>query len=55
LFNPRLDSWDQHFLLEEALIIAKTPIGQVTTNLLRLNDNERLVERALLQRVGKYP
>jgi ribosomal protein S28E/S33 len=30
-------------------------IGQVTIQLLRLNDEERIIERAVLQLIGEYP
>ena len=55
LFNPRLDRWDEHFEIVGARIVGRTPIGNVTAVLLRLNDNERLLERSLLQQVGLYP
>jgi hypothetical protein len=55
LFNPRLDRWDEHFVIEGARIVGLTPIGQVTATLLRLNDDERLLERSLLQQAGQYP
>jgi hypothetical protein len=38
--------------MEGAGIVGLTPIGQVTANLLRLNDGERLIERILLLQVG---
>jgi hypothetical protein len=52
LFNPRVDRWDEHFVMEGARIIGLTPIGQVTVTLLRFNEDERLLERILLQRAG---
>ena len=52
LFNPRVDSWPEHFLFQGTRIIGRTPVGQVTVTLLKLNENERLLERALLQKVG---
>jgi hypothetical protein len=54
LFNPRLDQWDEHFVMDGARIVGRTPIGQVTVILLRFNENERLLERALLQQAGRY-
>lgn len=54
LFNPRLDRWDEHFLMDDARIIGITPIGEVTVTLLRFNDHERLMERSLLQRGGSW-
>jgi HNH endonuclease len=55
LFNPRKDEWGKHFRIDGARIIGLTLIGQVTVSLLQLNHDERLLERELLQRAGKYP
>jgi HNH endonuclease len=55
LFNPRMDHWNDHFVIEGARIIGLTPIGQITAALLRLNDDERLLERSLLKQAGHYP
>jgi|SRR5580704_8027060 hypothetical protein len=55
LFNPRRDRWDNHFKLDGSRIVGLTLIGQVTVSLLQLNHEERLLERELLQRAGKYP
>lgn len=55
LFNPRQDSWWEHFQLEGPLIRALTPIAGVTVRLLRLNAPERLEERRILQSLGRYP
>ena len=54
-FNPRIEQWQEHFSLEGAHIVGLTEIGQVTIKLLRLNDEERIVERAVLQLIGEYP
>jgi hypothetical protein len=55
LFNPRRDGWTNHFSLDGARIVGLTLIGQVTVSLLQLNHEERLQERELLQKAGKYP
>jgi hypothetical protein len=57
LFNPRLDSWPEHFELEEggALIVPRSAIGEATIRLLGLNLRDRLLERETLQEVGRYP
>ena len=55
LFNPRIDCWEDHFALEGSLIVGRTDVAQVTVNILRLNDPERLAERVLLQQIGEYP
>lgn len=55
LFNPRIDSWHEHFSLAGASITSRTVIGEVTARLLHFNNDERLLERALLKRLGQYP
>jgi hypothetical protein len=55
LFNPRRDRWDEHFRIDGPRIVGLTLIGQVTVSLLQFNQDERLLERDLLQRAGKYP
>ena len=54
LFNPRVQVWVVHFTLEKFRIVGKTPEGRATVQLLRLNAAERLVQRQLLIRVGRY-
>jgi hypothetical protein len=53
LFNPRSDRWDEHFVIDGARIVGLTPIGILTVALLRFNDDERILERTLLQRATK--
>jgi hypothetical protein len=55
LFNPRVQTWSEHFTLTAAHIIGKTPIGRATVALLRLNDPARLLERQRLLAAGRYP
>jgi hypothetical protein len=45
LFNPRAQVWTEHFAYEQERIIGLTPEGRTTVNLLRLNSEERLIER----------
>jgi hypothetical protein len=54
LFNPRIDRWDEHFRLEDALIVPLTPEGRVTEFLLQLNRFDRLEIRKLALRHGRY-
>ncbi|MCC6801311.1 MAG: HNH endonuclease, partial [Anaerolineae bacterium] len=54
LFHPRRDVWQQHFRFDAGEIHALTPQGQITIRLLRLNDEERIVERLRLWRLGRY-
>ena len=54
LFDPRNDRWDEHFRVEGAVIRSLTRVGEATSMLLRLNTDERIMERKLLQRLGRY-
>ncbi len=49
LFNPRRQVWAEHFALEGEQIIGLTAEGRATVSLLRLNNNDRLIERRSLQ------
>lgn len=55
LFHPRKHRWRDHFRFEGATIQPLTPEGRVTVFLLRLNDPDRIIERALLIELGRYP
>ena len=55
LFNPRSDRWKDHFRLVGAVIQPLTATGEATARLLRLNAAERVVERNVLQGLGRYP
>lgn len=54
-YNPRTDHWGDHFSLADNTIRPRTPIGEVTAVILGFNRPERLVEREVLQTVGRYP
>ncbi len=55
LFNPRRQSWQDHFAIEAGLILPQTPIGRVTILVLQLNRPGRVKVRAKLTEVGLYP
>lgn len=55
LFNPRVQSWADHFALEGARVVGLTPTGRATVSLLALNAPIRLVERQALIAQGLYP
>jgi len=55
LFNPRIDRWEDHFRLREAVVEPLTEIGEVTARLLRFNSPDRVIQRWALQQVGAYP
>jgi hypothetical protein len=54
-FNPRTQNWNEHFKLEGTLIIPLTPQGRVTVLLLQLNTDDRIIKRAELIALGRYP
>jgi hypothetical protein len=52
LFNPRTDHWHEHFWLDGAVIVGRTPQGRATVELLRMNDEKRLGLRIELADAG---
>lgn len=54
-FNPRVDQWAAHFVLDGIIIVARSDIGEVTARILDFNNEERLFERQTLQAIGRYP
>jgi hypothetical protein len=49
LFNPRIDTWSDHFRIEDAVILGTTAIGRITVHLLAMNAASRLeVRRAAI-------
>jgi hypothetical protein len=55
LFHPRRQRWEDHFRLDGANIVPLTPIGRATAFLLQLNSIERVQERIMLLKLGRYP
>ena len=55
LFDPRQDSWDHHFVLDEGVIVAQSSIGRATVRILQLNRSSRISKRRILQQAGLYP
>ena len=55
LFNPRFESWHDHFRCVDGEIIAKTRVGRASVKLLRVNEPDRLILRQLLAQLGRYP
>ncbi|REJ96622.1 MAG: HNH endonuclease [Planctomycetota bacterium] len=53
LFQPRTDSWDEHFEYSGAIIEGRTGRGRATARLLRFNDPERVRIREELQLRGE--
>jgi hypothetical protein len=54
-FNPREQSWLDHFRLEGSRILGSSAEGRTTVEFLRLNAPERLSERTELIRAGRLP
>ncbi|NOT60637.1 MAG: HNH endonuclease [Acidobacteria bacterium] len=50
LFNPRTQSWSEHFAFENNLLVGLTAEGRTTIKLLQLNDSRRIAERRRWQR-----
>ena len=46
LFNPRTQSWPDHFELRGALIVGLSPVGRTTLELLAMNEGRRAQLRA---------
>jgi HNH endonuclease len=55
LFNPRDQTWAEHFALAGPMIVGLTAVGRATVALLRMNDTRRVMQRQLLIGVGRYP
>jgi len=56
-FNPRTDSWGEHFRLgvDGISLVALTETGEATVRIFGINTGERLLERDTLREVGRYP
>lgn len=55
LFDPRADTWNEHFILQVPQIVGITPTGRATAALLRMNDGRRIELRAALIRRVEFP
>ena len=55
LFNPRTDSWSEHFRAEGGRIIPLTPVARATAALLNFDDPDREEARRKLAQAGRYP
>ncbi len=55
-YNPRQQTWDVHFKLNDDMtILGLTPEGRTTVAVLRINDPERIKQRFGEYQVGDYP
>jgi hypothetical protein len=55
LFNPRTDLWSLHFRWNAAELVALTPIGRVTIDVLSINIPYRMRLRQTLIDEGLFP
>ncbi len=55
LYNPRIECWTDHFVLDGPLIKARSRIGTATIQVLGLNEPDRVEKRSLLIQAGCYP
>ena len=53
IFNPRTQSWDDHFATQGVRIVGLSPTGRATVRLLNMNAEERLKVRLELQDRGE--
>ncbi len=53
-FNPRTQSWIEHFVLMGDNIKPFSAEGRVTASIMRFNDSERVAERRLLRESGFF-
>jgi hypothetical protein len=51
LFDPRSDSWTDHFRYESGALVGQTPIGRATIAVLSINSPLRIAGRRVL--IGK--
>ena len=53
LYNPRTQTWSDHFHLKDGYVIGQTTVGRVTVRLLKMNASPHDVEfRLYLHRFG---
>lgn len=53
LFDPRRDSWFDHFLYQDTYVMGLTPTGRATISLLEMNDPERRRIRELIAQIDR--
>lgn len=54
LYNPRTQQWHDHFELQGALIVGKTPVGRVTVRILNMNSPIQVSARQEIIAAGKW-
>jgi len=54
-YNPRTDVWSENFRLDGMVILPLTDIAEVTIRILQMNHEDQILEREVLNKVGRYP
>jgi len=54
LFDPRKQSWNEHFEWNEPVLVGKTDIGRGTIQTLAINRPDAVLVRKLLFAEGSY-
>jgi hypothetical protein len=55
LFNPRANTWTDHFAWSGPRLVGRTAIGRATIQALRLNRADAVAVRQVLMRESVYP
>lgn len=55
LFDPRSDTWDDHFQWQGAVLSGLSPTGKATVALLQINASHRVAHRRQLIAEGVFP
>ncbi len=54
-FNPRIDNWHEHFIIEDTgLIVSKTSIGEATIKIFNFNHPDSIIERFEMIHFGTF-
>jgi hypothetical protein len=54
LFNPRIQSWNEHFQMKDGRIEGLSAIGRATSLVMRMNDPMRVALRQLVITLGDW-
>lgn len=55
LYRPRTNIWTNHFEISDGLILPKTKCGEATIRILKLNQENRVLDRLELMGKGWFP
>jgi hypothetical protein len=50
LFNPRIDAWSDHFIIQAGVIVGRTNVARATIAVLSMNRTDRVLLRRSLAR-----